>query len=80
MKETFKKADEMEIAINQKAARYAFGFLETAIMVYCIAERIITGEFPSAVFIFGVLGMLIFCGIRLYETRRMADAAEDDEE
>ena len=49
-------------------------------MVYCIAEKITTGEFPMTIFIFGILGMLIFNGIKLYETRRMVDAVEEDEE
>ena len=80
MKKIVRKADEMEIAINLKAAKYAFGFLEIAIMLYCIMERIITGKFPSTVFIFGILGILIFNGIKLYETKRMVDATEDDEE
>ena len=80
MKKIVRKADEMEIAINLKAARYAFGFLEIAIMLYCIVERIITGEFPSTIFIFGILGILIFNGIKLFETKRMVDATEDDEE
>ncbi len=80
MKRYFRKADEMELAINLKAARYAFGFLEIAIMGYCIAKRVLSGEFPTPVFIFGLLGMLIFNGIKLYETKRMGDAAEDDEE
>ena len=80
MKKIVRKADEMEIAINLKAAKYAFGFLEIAIMLYCIMERIINGEFPSTVFIFGILGILIFNGIKLYETKRMVDATEDDEE
>ena len=43
MKKILKKADEMEMAINMKAARFAFCFLEIAIMGYCIAEKIITG-------------------------------------
>lgn len=80
MKKFITKADEMDMAINLKASRYAFGFLEIAIMIYCIAARIITGAFPSAVFIFGVLGMLIFNGIKLYETKRMSAAAEENEE
>ena len=80
MKRYFRKADEMELAINLKAARYAFGFLEIAIMGYCIAKRALSGEFPTPVFIFGLLGMLIFNGIKLYETKRMGDAAEGDEE
>ncbi len=52
MKKIIRKADEMEIAINLKAAMYAFGFLEIVIMLYCIVQRIITGEFPSTVFLF----------------------------
>lgn len=68
------------MAINLKASKYAFGFLEIAIMIYCIVQRIITSEFPSPIFIFGIFGMLIFWGIKLYETWRMADVVEEDEE
>ena len=75
-----RKADEMEMAINLNAARYAFGFLEIAMMIYCIAERIITGKFPMPIFIFGILGMLIFWGIKLYGTGRMTDTAEGNGE
>jgi len=32
MKVVLKKADEMEMAINLKAARYAFGFLEICLI------------------------------------------------
>ena len=80
MKKILKKADEMEMAINMKASRFAFGFLEIAIMGYCIAEKVTTGEFPTTIFIFGILGMLIFNGIKLYETRRMTEMADEDEE
>ena len=80
MKKIIKKADEMEMEINMKAARFAFGFLEIAIMGYCSAEKITTGEFPTPIFIFGILGMLIFNGIKLYETRRMTEMADEDEE
>ncbi len=80
MKKILRKADEMEMAINLKAARYAFGFLEIALMIYCIVQRIATGVFPSPVFIFGVLGMVIYYGIKLYETRRMTEVVEEDEE
>ena len=80
MKKVFRKADEMEMAIDLKAARYAFGFLEIAIMIYCIVERIAVGEFPAPVFSLGLLGMLIFNGIKLYETRRMSVVAREDEE
>ena len=80
MKKILKKADEMEMAINMKSARFAFGFLEIAIMGYCIVERIITGEFPMPLFIFGILGILIFNGIKLYETGRMTETVDEDEE
>lgn len=80
MKKLIKKTDEMEMAINLKASRYAFGFLEIAIMIYCIVQRIITSEFPSPIFIFEIFGMLIFWGIKLYEIWRMADVVEEDEE
>lgn len=80
MKKILKKDDEMEMAINMKAARFAFCFLEIAIMGYCIAEKIITGEFPTPLFIFGILGMVIFNGIKLYETRRMTEMVDEDEE
>ena len=60
MKKLIKKADEMEMAINLKASRYAFGFLEIAIMIYCIVERVITGEFPSTIFSLEYLGCLSF--------------------
>ena len=80
MKKLIKKADEMEMAINMKAARFAFGFLEIAIMGYCIATKVITGEFPTLLFIFGILGMLIFNGIKLYETGRMTETVDEDEE
>lgn len=53
MKKFVKKADEMEMAINLKATRYAYGFLEIAIMCYCIVEKILTGVFPAPMFIFG---------------------------
>lgn len=80
MKKILKKPDEMEMAINMKAARFAFGFLEIAIMGYCIATKVITGEFPTLLFIFGILGMLIFNGIKLYETGRMTETVDEDEE
>ena len=80
MKKILKKGDEMEMAINMKAARFAFGFLEIAIMGYCIDTKVITGEFPTLLFIFGILGMLIFNGIKLYETGRMTETVDEDEE
>ena len=80
MKRLFTKADEMEMAINLKAARYAFDFLEIAIMGYCIGERIVTGEFPGTIFFIGIIGSLIFWGIKQYETGRLSDTVDEDEE
>ena len=46
MKKFFKKADEMELAVNYKAARNAFVFLEFALAVYCLVCVLKTGELP----------------------------------
>ncbi len=73
MNRIFNKADETETAINRKAALYAFVFLEIAVIGYCIAKKITTGEFPETIFFIGIMGSLIFLGIKLYETKRLAD-------
>ena len=60
----------MEMAINIKAARFAFGFLEIAIIGYCIVEKLINGEFPTPLFIFGILGILIFYTMSIIPFRK----------
>ena len=80
MKPILKKADEMEMAINLKAARCAYAFLETAIMVYCIIEFVTTGAFSNILFLFGCLGSVIFWGVKLVETQRLSQPEEPDEE
>lgn len=45
MKKIFKKADEMELAVNYKAARNAFVFLELALAVYCLVCVLKTGNY-----------------------------------
>ncbi len=72
MKKIFSKADETETAINRKAAVYAFGFLEIAIIGYCIVKKITTGDFTGTIFFIGIMGSLIFLGIKLYETKRIS--------
>jgi hypothetical protein len=75
-----KKADEMELAINCKAARSAYAFLETAIMVYCLIEAMITGEIPTILFLFACVGGMVFWAVKFFETRRMTKTEREDEE
>ena len=46
MKKIFMKADEMEMAVNYKAARNTYVFLEVSLAVYCLIYRLRTGELP----------------------------------
>lgn len=77
MKKVFVKADEMEMAINLKAARNAYAFLTAAVMIYSLVVTIQTGELPM-VFLFGCVAGVIFWGTKLVETKRMT--VTDDEE
>lgn len=77
MKKVFAKADEMEMAINLKAARNAYAFLTAAVMIYSLVVTIQTGELPT-VFLFGCVAGVIFWGTKLVETKRMT--VTDDEE
>lgn len=79
MKRIFVKADEMEMAINYKAARNAFVFLELALAIFCLVFSLKTGELPWAWLIFIVLG-LVFWGTKLVETKRLSDPGDSDEE
>lgn len=58
MKKIFNKADEMELAINYKAARNAFVFLELSLSVYCLVYRLKTGELPWVWLIFIITGLV----------------------
>lgn len=78
MKKLIQKADEMEMAINMKAARNAYAFLTAAVMVYSIVITVSTGELPT-VFLFGCLSGVIFWGTKLYETHRLTKGAENEE-
>ena len=79
MKKFFKKADEMELAVNYKAARNAFVFLELALAVYCLVCVLKTGELPWVWLIFIISG-LVFWGTKLIETKRLSDPGNSDEE
>ena len=79
MKKIFTKADEMEMAVNYKAARNAFVFLEFALAIYCLVCFLKTGELPWAWLIFIVSG-LIFWVTKLVETKRLTDPGDSDEE
>lgn len=74
-----KKADEMEMAINLKAARNAWVFLVVAIMVFSLIEAVTTGEFPL-MFLFGTVSGVIFWLTKLIETKRLTKQSEEDEE
>ncbi len=79
MKKIFTKADEMELAVNYKAARNAFVFLEIALAIYCLVYRLKTGELPWVWIIFIVSG-LVFFGTKLIETKRLTAPGDSDEE
>lgn len=79
MKKMMRKADEMEMAITLKAARYAFCFLEIVMMCYCIVKGLMTGEFPVLILIFGLVGFAIFWWVKYSEMRKLMGIEEDEE-
>lgn len=79
MKKILTKADEMEMAVNYKAARNAYVFLEAALAVYCLIYRLKTGELPWAWLIFIGSG-LVFWGTKWIETKHLTAPGDSDEE
>ena len=79
MKKIFTKADEMEMAINLKAARNAFVFMTIALAIYCLVCFLKTGELTWVWLIFIVSG-LIFWITKLIETKRLTDSEDTNEE
>ena len=79
MKKVVIKADEMEMAVNYKAARNAFVFLEAALAVYCLIYCIKTGELPWIWPIFIGSG-LVFWFTKIMKTKRLTDLGDCDEE
>lgn len=80
MKFAIKKADEMEMAINLKAARSAFAFLEAAIAIYCLVQAIAFGAFDTVMFIFMAAAGIIFWGVKHFETKKLTKPETEDEE
>ena len=74
-----KKADEMEMAVNYKAARNSFVFLELSLAVYCLVCVFKTGELPWVWLIF-IFSGVIFWTTKLIETKRLTDPGDSDEE
>ena len=79
MMKIFTKADEMELAINYKAARNAYAFLVLAFAIYCLICFLKTGELPWVWLIFIGSG-LVFWGTKLIETKRLTEPGDSDEE
>ncbi len=79
MKKIFTKADEMELAINYKAARNAYAFLVLTLAIYCLICFLKTGELLWAWLIFIGSG-LVFWGTKLIETKRLTEPGDSDEE
>ena len=79
MKKIFSKADEMELAINYKAARNAYAFLILTLAIYCLICFLKTGKLSWVWLIFIGSG-LVFWGTKLIETKRLTESGDPDEE
>ncbi len=73
------KADEMEMAINYKAARNAYVFSQLALAIYCLIYCLKTGELPWAWLIFLSSG-IVFWGSKWLETKYLTKSGDSDEE
>ena len=71
-----KKADEMEMAINLKAARLAYVFVTISLVIWMIVDFATTGEFPLPQLIIVALQNIIFLGSKFLMTRRMIGKSE----
>ena len=71
MKQKKWKADEMELAINLSATRFAYGFILVALAIYVIYEFVSTGTLPWIPFVILTGAQLIFFGMKLYLAKRM---------
>ena len=79
MKKIFTKADEMEMAVNYKAARNSFVFLQASLAIYCLIIALKTGELPWTWLIFVSSG-IVFWVTKLMETKRLTASGDPDEE
>lgn len=74
------KADEMEMAINFKAMRLAWMFLELALAIYCIAVLVMYGDLPSIPVVILCISGVIFWVSKLLITKQMTVSGDYDEE
>lgn len=72
-----KKADEMEMAINLKAARLAYVFVTISLVIWMIVDFATTGELPLPQFLIIALQNVIFFGSKSLMTRRMVGNKEE---
>ncbi|MCM1499383.1 MAG: hypothetical protein NC124_13030 [Clostridium sp.] len=74
------KADEMEMAINFKAMRLAWMFLELALAVYCAVVLVIYDNLPATIFVILCASGIIFFVSKLMITKKMTANGDNDEE
>lgn len=74
-----KKPDEMEIAINFKAMRCAFTFVEVGLLTYSLITFAVSQEMPFIPFTFAIASSLVFWVMKLYYTKKMTTGNGDEE-
>ena len=74
------KADEMEMAINFRAVRYAWCFLVLSLTAWCVYCAITTGEFPAIPFFLDTVSSLIFWFVKMGLTNKMTKTEQEDDE
>ena len=74
------KADEMEMAINMKAARCSYVFLDLTLIIWCIAEYIKSGNVPVVPFILECISCVIFFTVKLYLTKKLTKEDSDEKQ
>lgn len=79
MAKIFKKADEMEMAINFKAMRLSWAFLVVTLAVWDCIE-ILHGNRQSPVILLVALQGCIFWFSKMYYTHKMTKSTTCDEE
>ena len=75
-----KKADEMEMAINYRAARCGYVFLDVSLLVYCFIIFATTRDLPTVPFIMACASNAVFFFMKIYATHKMTKDNIDDEE
>ncbi len=74
------KADEMEMAINFRAMRWAWGFLILSLAVWCLSETVSTGKIPVVPFLLTCGSNIIFWSVKIGLTNRMTKLENDGDE